>query len=244
MIAQQLTIFITSLAELSSDYDLSFQVRAAKSYSKIKKPISDLNALTIAFWMRTSDRNPGTVISYATQVGDIVQDNALALQDYSSFNLFVNNRTVFTGLKVNDGQWHHVAVTWESAGGTWYSYKDGVEIKSSSQAFQQGEVISGDGVMILGQEQDELGGGFNTQENFIGDISQLNIFDYMLSANDIYNLVYSCDHVKGNVAAWSDFRERLFGIYHLTDKSYACDCECLLFTWYSSYLMNANTVFS
>lgn len=236
MIAQQLIIFITSLAELSSDYDLSFQVRAAKSYSKLKKPVSDLSAVTIAFWLRTSDRNPGTVISYATKVGDIVQDNALALQDYSSFNLFVNNRTLFTGLKVNDGQWHHVAVTWESAGGTWHSYKDGVEIKTSSQvsqAFQQGEIISGGGVMILGQEQDELGGGFNTEENFVGDVSQLNIFDYALSANDIYNLVYSCDYVKGNVAAWSDFRERLFGIYYLTDKSYACDCKCLIFPFTS-----------
>jgi len=175
------------------------------------------------------------VISYATQVGDIVQDNALALQDYSSFNLFVNNKTVYTGMKVNDGQWHHVAVTWESAGGTWHSYKDGVEIKSSSQAFQQGEVISGDGVLILGQEQDELGGGFNTEENFIGDVSQLNIFDYTLSANDIYNLVYSCDHVKGNVAAWGDFRERLFGIYYLTDKSYACDFAAAQRKYYSTY---------
>ncbi|KAL9972183.1 hypothetical protein ACROYT_G018440 [Oculina patagonica] len=208
---------------LSSDYDLSFQVRVVKSYSKIKKTIPDLTALTIAFWMRTSDRLPGTVISYATQEADKLQDNALTLQDYAGFNLFVNNRTVYTGLKVNDGQWHHVAVTWESAGGTWRSYKDGVEIRSSSVAFQQGEVITGSGVLILGQEQDELGGGFNTQENFIGDVSQMNIFDYTLSANDIYNLAYSCDHVKGNVAAWGDFSERLFGEYHVTDKSYACD---------------------
>ena len=193
--------------------------------------------------MRTSDRQPGTVISYATKVGNILQDNALALQDYSGFNLFVNNKTVYTGLKVNDGQWHHVAVTWESARGKWLSYKDGVEIKSSTQAFQQGEVITGGGVLILGQEQDELGGGFNTEENFIGDVSQLNIFDYVLSANDIYNLVYSCDYVKGNVAAWSDFRERLFGTYYLTDQSYACDCECIVLIWCSSYLMIVVTVF-
>ena len=214
---------------LSPDYDLSLQVREVKTYSESKKAVPDLSALTIAFWMRTSDSNPGTVISYATQEASKVQDNALTLQDYAAFNLFVNNLTVYTGLSVNDGQWHHVAVTWESAGGTWHSYKDGVETRISSQtdqAFQQGEVISGDGVMILGQEQDEIGGGFNTEENFVGDVSQLNIFDYALSANDIYNLVYSCDYVKGNVAAWSDFRERLFGTYYLTDKSYACDCEC------------------
>ena len=208
---------------LSSDYDLSFQVREAKSYSRPKKPIPNLSAITIAFWIRTKDANPGTVISYATKVGDIVQDNALTLQDYAAFNLFVNNVTVFTGLDVNDGQWHHVAVTWESAGGTWHAYQDGVKIKSSSVPFQQGEVITGNGVLILGQEQDELGGGFNTEENFLGDASQMNIFDYVLSANDIYNLAHSCDYVKGNVVAWGDFREQLHGEYHITDKSYACD---------------------
>jgi len=177
--------------------------------------------------MRTSDSNPGTVISYATQEVNKVQDNAVTLQDSAAFNLFVNNITVYTGLNVNDGQWHHVAVTWESAGGTWHSYKDGVKIRSSAEPFQQGEVISGGGVLILGEEQDEIGGGFNTEESFIGDVSQMNIFDYTLSENDIYNLAYSCDHVKGNVAAWGDFREQLDGEYHLTDKSYACDCECI-----------------
>ena len=157
--------------------------------------------MSIAFWMRTSDKKPGIVISYATNISYIVQDNAFALQDYASFVLFVNNRTVFTGLRANDGQWHHMAGAWESAGGTWHAYKDGIKIKSSSAPFQQGEIIAGDGVLILGQEQDDLGGGFNTEENFIGDVSQMNVFDYVLSENDIYNLVYSYDYVKGNVAA-------------------------------------------
>ncbi|KAJ7352843.1 hypothetical protein OS493_033385 [Desmophyllum pertusum] len=185
--------------------------------------------------MRTSDSNPGTVISYATKVGNILQDNAITLQDYASFNLFVNNRTTFTSVKVNDGQWHHVAVTWESAGGTWHSYKDGVKVKSSAEPFQQGEIITGRGTFILGQEQDELGGGFNTEESFVGDVSQMNVFDYVLSDNDIYNLVYSCDHVKGNVAAWGDFREKLNGEYHVSDRSYVCDFPAAQRKFYQTY---------
>lgn len=209
---------------LSSDYDLSFQLRAIKSYARVKKIIPDLRAFTVAFWMRTKDNKAGTVISYSTQMGSIVQDNAIVLQDYASFVLSVNNQTVFTGLTVNDGQWHHVVVTWENTEGAWVAYKDGLKTMSSS-AFQKGQVIAGNGFMILGQEQDALGGGFNTEENFVGDVSQMNVFDYVLSANDVYNLAYSCDYVQGNVAAWSDFRERLFGEYHVTDKSYVCDCK-------------------
>ncbi|XP_074620011.1 sushi, von Willebrand factor type A, EGF and pentraxin domain-containing protein 1-like [Acropora palmata] len=227
---------------LSSDYDLSFQLRAIKSYARVKKIIPDLRAFTIAFWMRTKDNKAGTVISYSTQMESIVQDNAIVLQDYASFVLSVNNKTVFTGLTVNDGQWHHVAVTWESTNGAWVAYKDGLKTMSSS-AFQKGQVIAGSGFMILAQEQDTLGGGFNTEENFVGDVSQMNVFDYVLSANDVYNLAYSCDYVQGNVAAWSDFRERLFGEYHVTDKSYVCDFPSSLrqFTvQYKSYISGSD----
>ena len=179
----------------------------------------------MAFWMRTKDNNPGTVLSYATMDGIKLQDNALALQDYASFNLFVNNVTTYTGLKVNDGQWHHIAVTWESASGTWNAYKDGVKVRSSSTPFQSGEVIRGGGILVIGQEQDDLGGGFNTEENFIGDLSQLNLWDNVLSENYIYNLAFTPEGDSGNVAAWSDFRQSLHGEYHATTKAYAIDCK-------------------
>lgn len=51
------------------------------------------------------------------------------------------------------------------------------------------------------------------------------IFDNVLFVIDIYNLVYSCDYVKGNVVFWGDFREQLDGEYYVIDKLYVCDCE-------------------
>lgn len=56
------------------------------------------------------------------------------------------------GLSVNDGQWYYVVVMWESVGGIWYLYKDGVKIRSFVEFFQQGDVISGGGVLIFGEE--------------------------------------------------------------------------------------------
>ena len=64
-----------------------------------------MNAFTIAFWMRSSDNeSPGTPISYSVQVQGKVQDNALVLQDYSSFTLQINNQTEFIGIPANDGK--------------------------------------------------------------------------------------------------------------------------------------------
>jgi len=94
-----------------------------------------------------------------------------------------------------------------------------------SQAFQSGAVIRGGGVMVLGQEQDSLGGSFSPEEAFTGDLSQLNVWDKVLSPQDIYNLVRSCHGKQGNVKAWADFREGLQGVYVLTSKPFACLCE-------------------
>lgn len=94
-----------------------------------------------------------------------------------------------------------------------------------SQAFQSGAVIRGGGVMVLGQEQDSLGGSFSPEEAFTGDLSQLNVWDKVLSPQDIYNLVQSCYGKQGNVKAWADFREGLQGVYVLTSKPFACLCK-------------------
>ena len=79
--------------------------------------------------MRTSDKeNIGTPISYAVKKGGKIDDNALFLNDYSSFNLAINNETDSLGFGANDGEWNHVAVTWTSTTGLWVAYKNGVEV--------------------------------------------------------------------------------------------------------------------
>ncbi|EDO49614.1 predicted protein, partial [Nematostella vectensis] len=161
----------TCATKVSSDFDLHFPLRVVTSSSSTSN-IPDLTVFTIAFWMRTTDReNPGTPISYATTVNGEVIDNALVLQDYGAFTLHVNNKKQFIGVSANDGHWHHVAVTWQSLDGAWAFYLDGKKMKSSF-GFQTGAVIKGGGVMVLGQEQDTVGDGFNAEEAFTGDISQ------------------------------------------------------------------------
>lgn len=105
--------------------------------------IPDMNAFTIAFWMRTHDtENPGTPVSYANMVGGKLQDNALVIQDYGAFELHINNKKLFIGVSVNDGRWHHVAITWDSSGGKWFFYKDGQEVKRLVFEFYVTERVS------------------------------------------------------------------------------------------------------
>ena len=120
---------LSPFLELGSDFDIGFQNREAPTFSAIEGKY-DLSQLTVAFWMRTSDlNNKGTPLSYANTHNGKIDDNAFVLTDYSSFDLTINNVTANLGFSANDGEWHHIAVTWSSATGTWIAYKDGAELK-------------------------------------------------------------------------------------------------------------------
>jgi len=80
--------------------------------------------------------------------------------------------------------------------------------------------------MVLGQEQDQIGDGFSPEEAFVGDISHLNIWDRVLTDDDLANLAYSCQASEGNVKAWGDFLAGLQGDFVVSSKSRACDSKC------------------
>lgn len=53
----------------------------------------------------------------------------------------------------------------------------------------------------------------------------MNVWSRVLTNNEIYNLAETCDHAKGDIASWADFREDLGGAYDITPKSYVCECK-------------------
>jgi len=62
--------------------------------------------------------------------------------------------------------------------------------------------------MLIGQEQDFVGGGFNVEESFVGELSQLVMFDYALSADEVVDVATpqngSCASVHGHLLSWTD----------------------------------------
>ena len=68
------------------------------------------------------------------------------------------------------------------------------------------QAIPGEGVLIIGQEQDEVGRNFSASEAFDGSISQFNMWDKVLSESEIVSQSsYRCNHIRGNISAWTDF---------------------------------------
>eukprot|EP00794_Sanderia_malayensis_P006970 gene6970-7755_t len=209
--------------KLGNDFDIGFQTRQSPSFSFVEGKF-DITQFTVAFWMRSSDTlNKGTPISYANKDKGKINDNALVLSDYGDFELTINNISVALNFDANDGEWHHIAVTWSNSNGIWVAYKDGSEIKRATTTFQRGQTIRKGGIFVIGEEQDEIGGAFTRTESFFGDMSQLNIWRRVLSANEIYDLTMSCKHAAGDVLAWGDFSEQEHGSIIKSTTSIACD---------------------
>ena len=60
-------------------------------------------------------------------------------------------------------------------------------------------------LLLLLQEQDAVGGRFDSSQSFKGSLTNVNVWSYVLSASTIESLSKSCLSWMGNVYKWSDF---------------------------------------
>ena len=119
---------------------------------------------------------------------------------------------------VNDGRWHHVCFTWESTVGSYNIYVDGSQ-KTAGSGFKRGHVIRGGGALILGQEQDSVGGIFQASQSFVGMMSQVNLWNRVLTAQEISHMSKSCRSEGGNVLKWSDVKHGIRGAVQVIEPS-------------------------
>ena len=104
----------------------------------------------------------------------------------------------------NSGRWHHICMTWRNSDGAWQFYKDG-ELQTNNTGLSKGHTIQGGGSLVLGQDQDSVGGSFQPHQSFQGSLTNVNVWSYILSASAIKSMSKSCLSGEGNVYKWSDF---------------------------------------
>lgn len=112
-----------------------------------------------------------------------------------------------TSVSANDGSWHHICVSWENGSGSWEFYKDG-DLEEEGDSFKTGYELRQGGTLVLGQEQDSVGGGFDATQSFQGMLTSVNLWDSVLSGTQIQEMSKSCDpnaHYAGNIYKWLDF---------------------------------------
>ncbi|CAH3014537.1 unnamed protein product, partial [Porites evermanni] len=183
-------------SQATNVYALQFTRKGTSDYV-VTRGMPSLKAVTVCLWMKSSDKgNDGVPLSYA------VQNNEIYCNHFITFRQ--------TAVSANDGRWHHICVTWENSAGSWKMYKDG-KVAASGKGISTGHVIRGGGVLILGQEQDSLGGSFDANQCFIGELTGVNIWNHVINEQQINHMTKSCLRGVGNVFQWSDFKSHVKG---------------------------------
>lgn len=104
---------------------------------------------TLSFWIMSLSTDEGMVpLSYATAY----EDNEFILEDPADLKIHIRGISKTTGIELNDGEWHHVVITWEFLTGALTVYKDMVEEFQGTLAL--GTEIRSGGTLVLGNEQD------------------------------------------------------------------------------------------
>jgi hypothetical protein len=138
-------------------------------------------ALSVELWLRTSDTSrDATAFSYAV----LGSDNELELRDYRNFTIIRGGVRVATGVSANDGAWHQIVLSWRASDGQTQLYKDGNLAYSGTLAAGNPIVRSG-GAVVLGQDQDSVGGGFQSSQAFLGEMDEVSLYDRALTPAEV-----------------------------------------------------------
>ena len=143
-----------------------------------------------------------TAISQETRVSNIV----LIVYVY-----FLSNTD--TKVEINDTMWHHICVTWKNTKGYWQFYLDG-QLQSNGTDLKKNHQIPAGGTVIIGQDQDKVGGGFQITQSFgPGEVTEVNLWSRVLSGDEIATQKANCDIAQaGLVLWWGQFKGNVTGV--------------------------------
>jgi hypothetical protein len=157
----------------------------AASYVEVENPVVPGDSLTVEFWVRSTDSGrDGWVMCYAA--GSDPSQALLGIGDISNLRVRVKDaETDSTGVGVDDGRWHHVAVTWRSSDGRLEIFKDG-ESAYDTTGIATGEAIPGEGTLVFGQNPWE---GFNEHYALAGQLDEVRIWEGVRTRDEIASLM-------------------------------------------------------
>ncbi|MBL4802023.1 MAG: tandem-95 repeat protein [Emcibacter sp.] len=129
------------------------------------------------------ETNGIVLVSYAVPSSD--NEFLIFAQSNGQLAVYINSNRI--QLDVNsddlfDGERHDLSISWDSNTGEISVFVDG-SLADTATA-QAGHPIQAGGTITLGQEQDSVGGGFVSAQEFSGEIHSLQIFSEALNPGD------------------------------------------------------------
>ncbi|XP_004390521.1 serum amyloid P-component [Trichechus manatus latirostris] len=171
--------------------------------TKLEKPLRNFTLCLRAY----SDLSRYySLFSYNVQGKD---NELLVFKDkIGTYSLFIGNTRVTAKVLEQFPAPAHFCVSWESSSGIAEFWVNGKPLVK--KGLKQGYSVGAHPKIILGQEQDTYGGGFDKRQSFVGEIGDLYMWDSVLSAEEILS-AYQDSPINPNILNWQDLDYEIKG---------------------------------
>ncbi|XP_009295908.2 C-reactive protein 6 isoform X1 [Danio rerio] len=200
---------------------LLFPTQTATSYVKLTpdKPLS-LSAFTLCMRVATELLGERSVILFAYRTSEVDELNVWRRKN-GSVGLFIqtsSNPASFYLPPLSTFQ-THLCVSWKSATGLTAFWVDGR--RSLYQIYKKDASVRPGGTVLLGQDPDSYVGSFDANQCFIGEITDVKLWDYVLSEIQIKALYSNQDPLvaAGNVFDWNTVKYDVVGNVTVANNS-------------------------
>ncbi|KAM6435012.1 mucosal pentraxin-like [Liasis olivaceus] len=146
--------------------------------SCLQKP---LTSFTVCQRVYTDLTRPYSTFSYATQASD--NDILIHKASPTQYVLYLGRSKVAFNVPATEFGWEHTCLAWDSSTGLAELWLNGIPLPC--KGILKDYVISPNASIVLGQDQDTMGGGFDIKESFVGELTDVYLFNWVLSPREI-----------------------------------------------------------
>ncbi|CAH6789517.1 serum amyloid P-component [Phodopus roborovskii] len=197
------SILVCLLSEAFAQTDLTGKVfvfprESDTDYVKLiphlDKPLENF---TLCFRAYTDLSRPHSLFSYNTNDGN--NELLVYKEKIGEYGLYIGNVGATVSGVEEFASPVHFCTSWESSSGIaefWVNGKPWVK-----KGLQKGYTVKSQPSIVIGQEQDYFEGGFEKSQSFVGEIGDLNMWDYVLTTEEIKS-VYQGSPLEPNILDW------------------------------------------
>ncbi|XP_064421536.1 C-reactive protein-like [Latimeria chalumnae] len=203
---------LSSSAGLSKSA-LIFPVKSSTSYVRLypDKPM-DLSTFTLCMRLASDLTLGRDVILFSYHSHSYGDDLSIWYEKSGRFSLYIRSSStggVFFNVPSLNTFWIHLCLTWESKTGLTAFWVNGK--KTVRKVYKPGRKVHPGGIVILGQDQDTPGGGYQSHQSFSGEIADVNLWDYILSSHEIRAVYEGYYFPPGNIIDWENVKYTVGG---------------------------------
>ncbi|XP_075463660.1 C-reactive protein-like [Ascaphus truei] len=196
-----------------------FPEESVDSYVRLKPAKNGpFDKLTVCLRSYSELTRSHSLFSLVTPSGD--NDFVLYIDsDFDSYRLSVSVGIKGLYYNLTDSytlQWRSTCVSWDSSTGIIQLWVNGKPYPR--KVFQKGYKINANPIIVIGQDQYD--GQIYADYSFVGEITDVHMYDEILSEQNIRNVLYYSD-IGGNVINWKSLEYSLGG--NVTMQQYLCD---------------------